>query len=200
VAVDGLVYVVDDDADIRDSLRWLLESVGLDVRCFADGRAFLAAHDPMRPGCLITDVRMQMQSGLTLLDELSGHGVRLPVIVITGHADVPTAVRAMKSGAVDFMEKPFNEQDMLDRIMQSLAADADRIRTEAARTKVDQRRASLTGREAEVLALVMEGLSSRSIGGTLGIAVKTVDVHRARIMRKMGASNLAELLKILSNY
>ena len=197
MATEGQVYIVDDDADLRDSLCWLIAGVGLQVASFADGADFIEAYDPNQAGCLITDVRMPVQSGLALQEELAARSIGLPVIVITGHADVPTAVRAMRAGAIDFIEKPFSEQHFLDRIQQALELDARRLRHRIERQQMEARRAKLTTREAEILLLVLDGLTSRKIGEALGIAVKTVDVHRARVLHKFGAANLAELLRML---
>ena len=127
MATEGQVYIVDDDADMRDSLCWLITGVGLQVASFADGADFIEAYDPNQAGCLITDVRMPVQSGLALQEELAARSIDLPVIVVTGHADVPTAVRAMRAGAIDFIEKPFSEQHLLDRIQQALEMDAGRF-------------------------------------------------------------------------
>ena len=194
---EARVYVVDDDPDMRDGLRWLIEGVGLAMECFADGSAFLANYDANLAGCLITDVRMPGLSGLALQDEMAARSIELPVIVITGHGDVPTAVRALQAGAIDFLEKPFSEQQLLDRLQQALELDARRLREQKQREALTARRSLLTDRETEVLALVSEGLKSRAIAEYLGISVRTVDVHRARMMQKMGAPSLAALLKML---
>jgi FixJ family two-component response regulator len=187
------IFVVDDDARVRDSLRWLLESVSLPVETFGSAVEFLHACDPHRHGCLILDIRMPEISGLQLQDMLTERGVRLPIIMVTGHGDVPTAVRAVRKGAADFLEKPFNDQELLDRIHSVLAADAHRHREESAHTAIRKRIDSLTLREREILDWVVSGTSNKRIAAELGISVKTVEAHRARVMEKMAAKSVAEL-------
>jgi two-component system response regulator FixJ len=189
------VYVVDDDAAVRDALTALLGSVGLEARTFASAEAFLeAARDGMR-GCLLLDVRMPGMGGLELQPKLLEKGVLLPVIFITGHGDVPMAVRALKAGAYDFIEKPFNEQQLLERIQVCLNEDE---RACCARRAKDSARADfarLTARESAVMGLIAAGSHSKAIAAELGITERTVDVHRFNIMRKIGVRTLADLLQ-----
>ena len=190
---DPTVFVVDDDQTVRGSLQWLLESLKLKVQAYASAQDFLLAYDPVRPGCLVLDVRMPEISGLQLQEILATRKVRIPVILITGHGDIGMAVRAMKSGAFDFIEKPFNDQILLERIQQGLAADA-RFRKEAAnRERIVKRFDSLTPRELEVLEGVVGGKPNKLIAAELEISCKTVEVHRARVMEKMAVDSVAEL-------
>jgi FixJ family two-component response regulator len=191
-----IVFVVDDDRAMRDSLRWLLESVGLSVRTYATAAEFLDDHDPAQPGCLVLDVRMPGMSGLDLQTELAQRGAELPTIVVTGHAEVAMAVRAVKAGAIDFIEKPFSDQLLLDRVRQALEIDRQsreiRIRREEARRRL----ASLSAREREVLSLVAAGKANKEIAAALGLSPKTVEVHRAHVMAKMAVDSLAELIRV----
>jgi len=187
------IFVVDDDARVRDSLRWLLESVSLQVETFGSAADFLHACGPHRRGCLILDIRMADISGLQLQDILAERGFRLPIIMLSGHGDVRTAVRVVQKGAVDFIEKPFNGQELLDRIHSVLAADAHRYQEESANTAICKRIDSLTPREREVLDWVVSGTANKRIAAELGISIKTVEVHRARVMEKMAAKSVAEL-------
>lgn len=190
---DPTVFVVDDDQTVRGSLQWLLESLKLKVQTYASAQDFLSAYDPVRPGCLVLDVRMPEISGLQLQEILATRKVRIPVILITGHGDIGMAVRAMKSGAFDFIEKPFNDQILLERIQQGLAADA-RFRKEAANhERIVRRFDSLTPREIEVLEGVVGGKPNKLIAVELEISCKTVEVHRARVMEKMAVDSVAEL-------
>jgi len=190
-----MVYIVDDDAAVRDALAALLGSVGLEARTFASAEAFIEAADAGMRGCLLLDVRMPGMGGLELQPRLREQGVLLPVIFITGHGDVPMAVRAMKSGAADFIEKPFNEQQLLERIQACLKedeqADAARQAKESARADFER----LTARETAVMALIAAGGHSKAIAAELGITERTVDVHRFNIMRKIGVRTLADLLQ-----
>jgi FixJ family two-component response regulator len=190
------VYIVDDDAAVRASLRALLGSVGLPAVDFASGEAFLQAVDGGTRGCLLLDVRMPGMSGLQLQQELRDRGIHIPVIVITGHADVPMAVRAMKAGAKDFMEKPFNHQQLLDRIQGCLEADAQSYSEERRRRETGAVLARLTARELEVLKLLVTGRSSKTIAAACGISEKTVDAHRASVTKKTGARSIAELVRL----
>ena len=186
------VFVVDDDPSFRDSLRWLLESMNLKVEAYASAEEFLRAHDPARPGCLLLDVRMPHLSGLQLQEMLAARGASLPVIIVTGHGDVPMAVRAMKRGAVDFLEKPFSDETLLERVEEALAMDARRRREAAERDRFAKRVATLTHREQQVLGAIMSGRANKQIAADLGISVKTVEAHRARLFKKLGASNVAD--------
>jgi two-component system, LuxR family, response regulator FixJ len=189
------VFVVDDDRAMRQSLQWLIESVGLAVETFSSARAFLESYDPRRPGCLVLDIRMPEMSGLELQDKLGAGGETLPIIIITGHGDVSTAVRALKAGAVDFVEKPFNGQALLDRINRALDLDRERYRTRTERIDTETRLSLLTPREREVLDLVVAGQANKAIARQLQISMKTVETHRAKVMEKMGADSLPSLVR-----
>jgi FixJ family two-component response regulator len=191
------VFVVDDNTAVLRTLRWLIESVGIPVETYASARTFLEGYDPDRPGCLVTDVRLPGMSGPDLQEYLSQRGSLLPVIFITGYGDVPTAVRALKQGAEDFIQKPFSNQVLLDRIQRALEVDAERRRQRAAVAAVSARVARLTAREREVARLIAAGGSSKHIAARLGISEKTVEFHRANLMSKLGVRSLAELLRVL---
>ena len=195
VKAEQRVYVVDDDEALRDSLVWLLEAEGLAVETFDSGEAFLAAANDDMSGCVVLDVRMPGMSGLELYERLREQGFSLPVLFITGHGDVPMAVSALKKGATDFIEKPFNDKEMLRLIDQCLAT--ERTERYKRRRSVDiQRRVDhLTQREREVLDLIILGKLNKQIADDLGISIKTVEVHRARVMEKMAAGSLAELVQ-----
>ena len=193
---EPVVFVVDDDRAMRESLTWLLDSVGLRVRSYANARDFLAEYDPAQPGCLVLDVRMPGMSGLDLQAELARRGVELPTIVITGHAEVSMAVRAVKAGAIDFIEKPFSDQLLLDRVRQALEIDLEAREVRRRREDARRRLATLTAREREVLDLVVAGKANKEIASALGVSPKTVEVHRAHVMSKMYVDSLAELIRI----
>jgi FixJ family two-component response regulator len=194
--VDSIVFVVDDDPRVRDSLESLLQSVGQASASYATARTFLDAARPDLPACLVLDVRLPEQGGLDLQRALAEQGVRLPVIIITGHGDIPMSVAAMKAGAIDFLTKPFRDQDLLDAIQRSIRLDRER-RTEAAELELlRQRHAALTPREREVMAMVAEGLVNKQIAAALKVKEITVKVHRAQVMHKLGARSLAELVRI----
>jgi two-component system, LuxR family, response regulator FixJ len=190
---DPTIFVVDDDKSVRDSLRWLLESLRHKVETYASAAEFLMHCDPDRPGCLVLDVRMPEVSGLQLQEILATRRVQLPVVMITGHGDVAMAVRAMKAGAFDFIEKPFNDQLFLECIQRGLQANACQRRQDAQRQTVQTRMASLTAREREVLERVVAGKPNKMIAAELGISARTVEVHRAHLMDKMRADSLATL-------
>ena len=191
------VFVVDDDQAVRDSLALLVHSVGLEVETFASAQAFLDAYRAERCGCLITDIRMPGMSGLELQEKLAADDIRIPVIVLTGHGDVPAAVRALKGGAVDFVEKPFNPQALLDLIQQAIARDAEIRELAAQEAQVAERVALLTPREHEVMGLVVAGKANKVIAFELDISERTVELHRGRIMKKMQARSLAELMRMV---
>jgi two-component system response regulator FixJ len=191
-----IVFVVDDDRAMRDSLRWLLESIGLSVRTYATAAEFLREHDPAQPGCLVLDVRMPGMSGLDLQAELAQRGAELPTIVVTGHGEVAMAVRAVKAGAIDFIEKPFSDQLLLDRVRQALEIDRQSREVRVRREDARRRLASLSAREREVLELVAAGKANKEIAAALGLSPKTVEVHRAHVMSKMAADSLAELIRV----
>lgn len=195
-APDPTVFVVDDDEAVRDSLSLLIRSVGLEVESYESAAAFLEDLDSERPGCLVLDVRMPGMSGLELQDRLLQQGTALPVIFITGHGDVPMAVRAMRAGAVDFIEKPFNDQDLLDRIQLALKRQAEERESLEERQQIDRRLGRLTPREAEVMELLVAGSANKQIAARLGLSQRTVEIHRANIMRKMEADSLADLVRM----
>jgi two-component system response regulator FixJ len=191
------VFVVDDDRAVRESLALLVQSVGLEVETFAGAGDFLDSYQPDRRGCLITDIRMPGMSGLELQERLSADHQQIPVIVLTGFGDVPAAVRALKGGAVDFVEKPFNPQALLDLVQLAISRDAE-IREQAEReAELAERMALLTPREQEVMALVVAGKANKVIAIDLSISERTVELHRGRIMKKMRVRSLAELMRMV---
>jgi two-component system response regulator FixJ len=190
-----VVYVVDDDDAMRSSLGWLIESVGLPVHVSASAEEFLAAYDPMRPACLVLDVRMPRMSGLDLQREMEARGISLPVIMITAFGEVSLAVRAMKGGAFDFFEKPFSDQALLDRIRAAIADDATRRRAALEHAAAAARMARLTRRQRQVFEHVLAGHSNRAIATELGLSEKTVEAHRAQVMKKLGANSVVELVR-----
>jgi len=192
----SIVFVVDDDASLRDSLASLLRSVGLNVMTFGSAPEFLASELPDCPGCLVLDVRLPGVSGLDFQEDLATADIHFPVVFITGHGDIPMTVRAMKAGAVEFLTKPFRDQDLLDAVGVALEQDRTRREEESAVTDVKTNYSSLTPREKEVIALVTSGLMNKQIAGELGVSEITVKVHRGNIMRKMGARSLAELVRM----
>ncbi len=194
---EPVVWVVDDDEAMRSSLKWLIESVGMRVESFDSADAFLRDHYPGRFGCLLLDVRMPGMSGLDLLEHLEQEQMMPPTIIITGHGDVPMAVRAMKAGAVDFIEKPFNDETLLDAIRHALAQEEERRVTSAQVAEYAERVEHLTPRELEVMKMVTDGRSNKEIANTLGVSAKTIEAHRARVMEKMHARSLAELVRMV---
>jgi FixJ family two-component response regulator len=193
---NSIVFIVDDAAGVRDSLESLLRSVGQASMSFASAQAFLDAARPDLPACVVLDVRLPGQSGLELQRELARLGIDLPVIVITGHGDIPMSVTAMKAGAIDFLAKPFRDQDLLDAIQRGLRLDRER-RSEAEQLALLWARcAALTPREREVMALVAEGLANKQIAATLDLKEVTVKVHRAQVMRKLEARSLPDLVRM----
>jgi two-component system, LuxR family, response regulator FixJ len=193
------VFVVDDDQAMRNSLKWLIESVSMQVETFESANAFIQSYYPGRSGCLLLDVRMPGMSGLELQEYLLVNQIAIPVIIITGHGDVPMAVRAMKAGAVDFIEKPFNDELLLESIRQAMALDARQRDMQAQRAEIATRLARLTPREHEVMVMVTNGQANKEIANTLGVSSKTVEAHRARVMEKMEADSLAELVRMAIN-
>ncbi len=192
--IDPVVYVVDDDASVRRSLRWLLESVDLAVTTCASAKEFLEVYDEDLAGCLVLDVRMPGMSGLDLQEKIQAQGISVPIIIVTGHADVPMAIRAMKSGAFDFIEKPFNDQLLLERIQEAIAHHSQmRMQTER-HQELEQRLAQLTPREKEVMDAVVQGRSNKQIARDLTISLKTVETHRSHLMKKMQANTLSRLV------
>jgi RNA polymerase sigma factor (sigma-70 family) len=193
---DAIVHVVDDDGAVRDSLRWLIESVGLTARVYATGEQFLSEYDGGGPGCLVLDVRMPGLSGLELQDNLRRQDIRIPIIIVTAHADVPIAIRALKAGAMDFIQKPFSDQILLDRIRDAIERDREQRQVAAKRAAIAEQVAQLTPREREVMSLVVAGKANKVIASELGLSQKTVEVHRARVMRKMHADSVAQLVQL----
>ena len=194
----AVVYVVDDDDEVRDAIADLIDSVGLPTRAFASAQAFLQAYEPPQSGCLVLDVRMPGMNGLELQQELMTRGAMIPIIFLTGHGDIPMAVEAMRRGAVDFMPKPFREQELLDRIRAALDEGAESFRAAASRQSVQKCLADLTPRETQVLELVVAGKANKVIAYELGVSERTVEVHRAHVMEKMRVKNLAELVRCMA--
>lgn len=195
-SAESTVFVVDDDADLRESLGWLFESAGLRFKSYSTAQEFLTDYKPEEPGCLLLDVRMPGLSGLDLQEELRRRGVPPPIIIMTGHARVPMAVRALKGGAIDFIQKPFSDQSLLERIRQAIDLDrrTRQVRMEAA--KFAALLTYLTPREREVMDLVIEGKPNKIIAADLGISPKTVEIHRGRVMEKMQVESVAELVRL----
>ncbi|MFQ6024708.1 MAG: response regulator transcription factor [Acidiferrobacterales bacterium] len=192
------VFVIDDDEAVRHFLRGLVASVDLRVEVYASAQEFLDAYQPNSPGCLLLDIRMPGMSGLELQQELSVRGIGLPVIVLTGHGNVQVAVHAMKAGAVDFIEKPFNNELLLDRVQKAVAESVGTYEDRVRRDEILSRQKSLTRRERQVLDLVVAGESNKRIARRLHISDKTVEIHRANLMEKMQANSLADLVKMVS--
>ena len=190
------VFIVDDDAAIRFAMEALMESVNLDHEIFASADEFLDKISEQRPGCLVLDIRMPGLGGLELQEELIRRGNTLPIIFITGHGDVPMAVEAMQKGAVDFIQKPFRDQELLDRIREALATDQHRREEQQQHEEVARRLDKLTNREREVFDLVVTGKPNKVIAYELGVSQRTVEIHRARVMEKMQARSLADLVKM----
>jgi two-component system response regulator FixJ len=192
----SVIYVVDDDKGVRDSLSLLLASVGLNCKAYASAAEFLDDYRPDRVSCLVSDIRMPGMSGLELQAELKQRHITLPVIFITGHGDVPMAVSAMKEGAMDFLTKPFRDQELLDRVNAALTAARESFEGQQRELNVRARYESLTPREAEVMAMVVRGNANKVIAMDLGVSQRTVELHRARVMQKMAARSLAELVRL----
>jgi FixJ family two-component response regulator len=190
------VFVVDDDPGVLDSLAFLLRSVGLEAATYASANEFLSEYDPEKPGCLVLDVRMPGMSGLELQERLEARGSTLPIIFLTAHGDVPMAVKAVKAGAVDFIQKPFRDQELIDKIQDALEEN-ERLRKEVCQhDEILARMATLTPREKEVMDLVVDGKANKVIAHQLGLSQRTVEIHRARVMEKMGAGSVAQLVRM----
>jgi FixJ family two-component response regulator len=192
-----VVMVVDDDSGVRNAMRALLKSVGLNALLFPSAQEFLTAYDPQQPGCLLLDIRMPGMSGMDLQQELNLRGAVVPVIFMSGHADIPMAVEAMQHGAFDFLQKPFRDQDLLDRIQRAIAKDEERRVALGERTLIKARLESLTDREREVLDLLTLGKQNKVIAQDLGVSPRTIEIHRARVMEKMDAQSVAELVRMM---
>ena len=192
----GLVFIVDDDASLRESLKNLIRSVGLRVEPFASAQEFLRSKRPDVPGCLVLDVRLQGVSGLDLQKRMADSDIEMPIIFISGHGDIPMTVQAMKAGAVEFLTKPFRDQDLLDAVQHALERDRAAREQREEIQKLRHRFESLTQREREVMGLVVTGLLNKQIAGELGTSETTVKIHRHQVMEKMAANSLAELVRM----
>lgn len=195
-ALQQWVAVIDDDEPVRESIRWLLEANQFRVRTFAHAQAFLDALPIGELGCILLDVRMPGMSGIELQEELIRRGLRLPLIFITGHGDVPMAVQSMKKGAIDFLEKPFNDQQLCDLVRQGLARALHQADQRSSQSELIVRLERLTSREREVMDLIVAGRLNKQVADDLSISIKTVEAHRASIMSKLAAKSMAELMRI----
>ena len=193
---EQVVFVIDDDASMRMAISELIEAVGISCQTFGSGQELLDATLPDVPGCLVLDVRLPGLSGLNLQRELTARGIQIPIIFITGHGDIPMSVQAMKAGAVEFLTKPFRDQDLLDAIEQATERDRSARRQLKEIRELQERSDALTPRELEVMRLVVAGLLNKQIAAQLGISEKTVNVHRAQVMQKMHADSLADLVRM----
>ena len=191
-----IVFAIDDDPLVRDSVADLLDSAGFTARTFGSATEFLESEHPDLPGCLILDVELPGLSGLDLQAELAKSGVQMPIIFLTGRGDIPMSVRAMKKGAVEFLTKPFHRQELLNAVNEALLRDRENRKRRAETSEMDKRLRTLTPREHQVLALVVTGLLNKQIAGELGTTEETIKVHRGRVMSKMGAGSLAELVRM----
>ena len=192
-----VVMVVDDDSGVRNAMRSLLKSVGLESALYASAQEFLAAYQPAQPGVLVLDIRMPGMSGLELQQQLNLKGAVIPVIFMTGHGDIPMAVEAMQHGAFDFLQKPFRDQDLLDRIQRAIVKDAEQRQSLGETARIKAHLESLTAREREVLDLMTQGKQNKVIAQDLGVSPRTVEIHRARVMEKMAAHSVAQLVRMM---
>ncbi|HET7811903.1 MAG TPA: response regulator transcription factor [Steroidobacteraceae bacterium] len=192
-----VIMVVDDDSGVRNAMRSLLKSVGLECALYGSAQEFLAAWQPSQPGCLVLDIRMPGMSGLELQQQLNLRGAVIPVIFMTGHGDIPMAVEAMQHGAFDFLQKPFRDQDLLDRIQKAVAKDAEQRQSLGEHERIKAHLKSLTEREREVLDLMTQGKQNKVIAQDLGVSPRTVEIHRARVMEKMSAQSVAQLVRMM---
>ncbi len=193
-----IVFVVDDDDAVRDSLMDLVDSVGLNARAFVSAKEFLDDFDASIPGCLVLDIRMPGMSGLDLQDRLVELGSKLPIVFITGHGDIPMAVRAVQRGAIDFIQKPFRDQELLDKVNQALKISSQKLKVHEAQQEIEERIAALTGRERQVMEMIVAGKANKVIALDLGLSQRTVELHRARVMEKMSARSLADLVRMVT--
>jgi two-component system, LuxR family, response regulator FixJ len=194
---EATVFIVDDDEAVRDSLGLLLRSVGFRARCYAGAKDFLKAFDPRDYGCLVLDIRMPGMTGLELQKHLAEIGCNIPIVFITGHGDIPMAVEAVRQGAVDFLQKPFQDQELVDRINDAMKLAAEQREGELERLEILDRIESLTAREKQVMGQVVLGKANKVIAGDLGVSQRTVEIHRARVMEKMQANSLAHLVRMV---
>ncbi|MCY1666611.1 response regulator transcription factor [Rhizobium sp. SL86] len=192
----SIIYIIDDDESMRFSLEFLFKSVGFATRAFASTQEFIAATRPDADACLVLDIRLQGASGLDFQEQLRRSGINIPVILMTGHGDIPMSVRGMKAGAIDFLTKPFRDQDMLDAVASALKIDRDRRATQEVLADVEIRYQSLTAREQQVMSMVTKGLLNKQVAGELGISEVTVKIHRGSVMKKMGARTLPDLVRM----
>jgi two-component system response regulator FixJ len=195
MSLSPTVYVIDDDHAVRDSLRWLLGSLNLPVLSYSTGESFFEALETEPSGCIISDVRMPGMSGLDLQRQVSDNGWDIPVIIVTGHADVPMAIRAMKNGAYDFIEKPYSDQLLLERVQEAVRSDIGHRSKRDRQRETADRAATLSIREKEILDLVVAGLANREIADRLSLSIKTVEAHRSKVMAKMEATSLPHLIR-----
>ena len=193
---NATVFIVDDDEAVRDSLRWLMRSVGLAAETFDSANAFLDRYNNADSGCLVLDIRMPGMSGLDLQEQMNSDGIKIPIIFITGHGDVPIAVRALKAGAFDFIEKPFKDQILLDSVQRAIAHDEEQRLETDMQADINARLKLLTPREREVMELVVNGNANKVIAIELGVTQKTVEAHRAKVMEKMQARSLSALVRM----
>lgn len=193
----GKVYIVDDDEAMRDAVGLLMESLDLEYEAFASGTEFLETVDPTWKGCVVLDIRMPLMSGLEVQKRLNDRQIELPVVFITGHGDVASAVQAMREGAIGFAQKPLNDQELIDYINEALGKDRERRTNQGRRAAAEHKLVDLTNREREILDLVLEGRPSKVIAIDLGVSQRTVETHRTNIMRKLGVRSVAELFNVL---
>jgi FixJ family two-component response regulator len=191
------VYIIDDDNGVRSSIRVLMKSVGLPAVTFASALEFLRAYVPSQPGCLVLDIRMPAMNGLELQSVLRAKGATIPIIFITGHGDVPMAVEAMRNGAFEFLQKPFRDQDLIDRVQEALARDSESRHSVEEQHRIKACVESLTPREREVLELLTTGKANKSMATDLGLSQRTVEIHRAHVMEKMGVKSVAQLTRMV---
>jgi two-component system response regulator FixJ len=191
------VYIVDDDSGVRSSIRVLMKSVGLPATPYPSAKEFLETYHPDHPGCLVLDIRMPGMSGLELQEALNEKGAVIPVIFITGHGDIPMAVEAMRHGAFDFLQKPFRDQDLIDRIQAALTRDAETRKSLREHSRIRACIAALTPREREVLDLLTTGKANKMMAQDLGLSQRTIEIHRAHVMEKMGARSVAQLVRMV---
>jgi two-component system, LuxR family, response regulator FixJ len=197
MTANPIVMVVDDDTGVRNAMRALLKSVGIQSTLYGSAQEFLEAYRPEQPGCLVLDIRMPGMSGLELQQELNLRGAVIPVIFMSGHGDIPMAVEAMQHGAFDFLQKPFRDQDLLDRIQRAIVRDGELRKSLGEHARIRTHLESLTPREREVLDHMTQGKQNKAIAQVLDVSPRTVEIHRARVMEKMGAQSVAELVRMM---